>query len=98
MFTAAFGVLEDKAPDIGSYAESEFKKIAETLRLIESELAAGQVTADQAKILLQMQTSATRSVLLTSAGLSLLAAEAAINAALKVVQTVVNGALKLTLI
>lgn len=45
-----------------------------------------------------MQKSASRSVLLTVKGLSLLAAEEAINAALAVVRTVVNTAVKFTLI
>jgi hypothetical protein len=45
-----------------------------------------------------MQTHASRNVLLTLKGLALIAAEAAINAALGVVKTAVNTALKFSLI
>jgi hypothetical protein len=45
-----------------------------------------------------MQTSASRNVLLTLQGLALLAVEEAINAALDVVKTAVNTALRFPLI
>lgn len=98
MFTAAFAVLKQKAPEIEAYARSEFRKIAETLATIESEKLAGRISDEQALLLFEMQKSATRSVLLTSSGLSLLAAEAAINAALDVVKVAVNAAIGIVLI
>jgi hypothetical protein len=98
MFDAAAGVLKVKAPGILSYAKGEFQKIALTIATIESERAAGQITDDQANILLDMQTSASRSVLLTASGLALLDAEAAINAALDAVKPIVNAALGFALL
>jgi hypothetical protein len=65
---------------------------------IEEMLAAGQINQQQAQLLLDMQKSASRSVLLTLKGLALLTAEEAINAALDIVKGVVNAAVKFPLI
>ena len=61
-------------------------------------MAAGQINQAQAVLLLDMQKSASRSVLLALQGLALLAVEAAINAALGVVKTAVNTAIGFALI
>jgi hypothetical protein len=98
MFAAAFAVLKDKAPQIKNVAQTEFSKIAQTIGLIGQELAEGRISEDEAKILLDMQKSATRSVLLMAEGLSLLVAEQALNAALGVVRVAVNGALGFALL
>src|SRR5215510_7494428 len=98
MLDAALPVLTDKAPGIGAYAAGEFKKIAQTIATIESEQAQGQITEEQASILLEMQKGASRSVLLTAAGLSLLVVEKALNAALDVVRAAVNTAVKFALV
>jgi hypothetical protein len=93
MFGAAFPILQQDAPQIGAFAEGEFKKIAQQLLTIETELASGQINADEANILIEMQKSASRTVLLTAKGLSLLTVEKALNAALAVAKTIVGGAL-----
>jgi hypothetical protein len=92
MFVAAFGVLKERAPKMRPIVEAEFKKIAQTLALVEAELGAGEISREEAALLIDMQKSATRSVLLMSQGLSLLVAEQAINTALDVVRTAVNTA------
>jgi len=92
MFEAAFGVLKARAPKIKILAEGEFKKIAQTMLTIEAELAAGEITRDEAALLVEMQKSATRSVLLMSEGMSLIVAERAINSALDVGRAAVNTA------
>jgi len=92
MFVAAFGVLKERAPKMRTIVEAEFKKVAQTLVLVESELAAGELSHEEAALLIDMQKSATRSVLLMSQGLSLLLAERAINTALDVVRAAVNTA------
>jgi hypothetical protein len=92
MFVAAFGVLKERAPKMRPIVEAEFKKVAQTLALVEAELAAGELSREEATLLIEMQKSATRSVLLMSQGLSLLVAEQAINTALDVVRTAVNTA------
>jgi hypothetical protein len=98
MFDAAWNVLKERAPDVRTYAEGEFKKIAQTVATIELARIRGQITAEQAALLLDMQKSATRSVLLCSSGMELLAAESALNAALAAARPVVNDALGFALI
>jgi hypothetical protein len=98
MLQAAKGVLKKKWAPAKDYAESELKKLAETLRLIEQLAVAGKITEEEAKLQLQIQRNAARTVLLTLEGLGMLAAEQAINAALDVVKPVVNGALGFSLI
>ena len=98
MFQAAWKVLKEKAPDVENYAEGEFKKIAQTIATIEAARLRGQIAPEQAQLLFDMQKSATRSVLLCSSGMELLAAEAAVNAALAAARPVINGAIGFTLV
>jgi hypothetical protein len=98
MLAAARPILKDKAPEISEIAESEFKKIAQTLETIASSLLVNKINEAQARILIDMQKSATRAVLLMAAGLSLLVVEASINAALGVVRAAVNGVVKFALV
>ncbi len=90
--------LADKWPEIKTYGESEMKKLAQTLVMIEQLKVSGEITAEQAKLHLQIQKNAVRAVMLTIEGLGLLAVEAAINAALGIVKTAVNTALGFVLI
>jgi subtilase family serine protease len=98
MLGAALPILEKDAEDAKSFAQTEFTKIAQTIVSIGEQLAAGQINQAQAVLLLDMQKSASRSVLLALQGLALLAVEAAINAALGVVKTAVNTAIGFALI
>ena len=98
MLGAALPILKKDAQDAESFAKTEFTKIAQTIVSIGEQLTAGQINQQQAGLLLDMQTSASRNVLLTLQGLALLAVEAAINAALSVVKTAVNTALGFALI
>lgn len=98
MLVAAKGELEDKWPDVKIYAETEAKKLAQTVVMIEKLKLSGKVSKKQADILLDMQKQTSRVVLLTVEGLSLLSAEAAINAAMKSIRETVNGAIGWTLI
>jgi hypothetical protein len=98
MLAAALPILKKDAQDAESFAKTEFTKIAQTIVSIGEQVAAGQISKEQAGLLLEMQTSASRSVLLCLQGLALLAVEAAINAALDVVKGAVNDALRFTLI
>lgn len=98
MFGAALPILEKDAADAKSFAKVEFAKIAQTIVSIGEQLASGQITEGQAGLLLEMQTSASRNVLLTLKGLALLAVEEAINAALEVVKATVNTAIGFSLI
>ena len=98
MFEAFEESLADKWPQVKDYAESEAKKIAESLVMIEKLLVTDQISKKQAKLHLQIQKNATRMVLLTIEGLGIVAVEQAINAALKVLKDTVNSALDFKLI
>ena len=93
MLAAAKGEVSERWPDVKIYAESEAKKLAQTLVMIEKLKVTGQITKKQAEILLDMQRQTSRVVLLTIEGLSLLAAEAAVNAAMKSIRDTVNDAI-----
>lgn len=96
---AAFkGVLTDKWPDIKEYGESEAKKLAQALVMIETLKASGKINKEQARLHLDIQLNASRTVFLTLEGLGLLAVEAALNAALGVVKKAVNTAVGFALI
>ncbi len=98
MLGAALPILKKDAQDAESFAKTEFTKIAQTIVSIGEQVASGQINQQQAGLLLDMQTSASRNVLLTLQGLALLAVEEAINAALAVVKTAVNTAVGFALI
>jgi hypothetical protein len=98
MLAAALPILKKDAQDAESFAKTELTKIAQTMASIEAQLAVREIDQQQASLLLDMQTHASRNVLLTLKGLALVAAEAAINAALGAVKTAVNTAVGFTLI
>jgi hypothetical protein len=90
--------LKEKDPDIKSYAESEAKKLAETMAMIEKLIKKNKITQEEAKLHLEIQRNATRTVLMTVEGLGVIAVELAIQAALDVVKKAVNAATKFGLI
>lgn len=98
MLGAALPLLKRDAADAESFAKTEFLKIAQTIVGIGEQKASGQITPEIASLLLDMQTIASRNVLLTLKGLGLLAVEDAINAALGVIKDAVNTALGFVLI
>jgi len=98
MSAAFVGSLKGSVPDIESYADGEAQKFAHSLAMIEQLLLNGTIDQDEAALHLQIQKNASRTVFLTINGLGILAVEAAINAALAVVQSTVNTALGFALI
>lgn len=98
MLGAAQEALSAKWPEINDYAEGETQKLAQSLATIEKLHLSGQITDEQARLHLDIQKNTSRTVLLTVEGLSLLAAEQAVNAALRVVRDTVNKALGFVLI
>lgn len=94
MAEAAAAVLKKKQwRDVGTYAEGEFRKLAQTALTIAALRARRRITRPQAQLLLEMQHNAMRSVLLTVEGIGILAAEAAINAALDAARGSINRAI-----
>jgi hypothetical protein len=90
--------LSDKWPAIKGYAETEAQKLAENFAMIERLRLAGDITPEQARLHHEIQRNASRTVLLAVKGLSLVAVEQAINAAMNALKDSVNGALNFTLL
>ncbi len=80
-------------PAISSLATTSLETLAQNMANIENKIVDETLTLDQAKIVIDMQINAAKTVLLTEGGLALLAAEAAINAAIDVVRIAVNTAI-----
>lgn len=98
MAAAARGELETRWPAIKDFAENEFRKLGQTITFIGEKTAAGELSPEEARLLLEMQKNAARAVLLTLEGMALLTAEAAINAALGAVRSTVNAAVGFALL
>ncbi|CAN5950977.1 unnamed protein product [Sphagnum jensenii] len=92
METAAEGVLNEKWPNIAVYAGNEFVKLANDSVFLGEMVLDKTIPQEQAKVLLQMQANSSKTILLAVEGMSLLAVEAAINAALQVLTAALNTA------
>ncbi len=90
MFDAAKSSLGSKFVSVKSYWQAESEKLAITLRMIIESCAADEISRAEAKILLNQQKVATSAVLTAIEGMSAVAVQAALNAALKVVKDLVN--------
>ena len=98
MINAASSELGAKWPAAKDYAESEFKKIGESILFIEAQYVLGKISDIQARLHLELQKQASKTVLLAIEGLGILAVEAAINAALSVLKDTVNTSLGFVLL
>ena len=98
MASAAKEVLTESWDDIQPLAEANFFLLAEGITNIEEKILLGDISEEKAKKLLRMKKNTLEIALLTIEGLSLIAVEQTINAALNVVKDVVNSALNFTLI
>lgn len=79
-------------PYVATLATGEALKLATTLVSIDELSSSKQLDSDTASLLLDMQHHASRAVILSLGGISLIIAEEAINAGLKVVASAVNVA------
>lgn len=98
MLNAARGVLGRKWPEAKDYAETAFTRIGEAISFIEMQRALGKMSDEKARIHFNIQKNASKTIMLTLEGLGVVAVEAAINAALKVIKDTVNTALGFVLI
>lgn len=92
MARAAAPVLGDAWEDARAYAETEFLKFGETVGLVGRLREAGVIDEERARLHLEFQKTAMKTVLLTIEGLGIVAVERAVNAALAAAREVVNGA------
>lgn len=90
MLKAAGQKLGMKVPAISGLAKSEFKKLSQNLVAIEKMKLNNTITEQKAKLQIEIQKNALKTVILTEKGLSVLAVEDAINAALDVISKTVN--------
>ncbi|WP_431112960.1 hypothetical protein [Variovorax paradoxus] len=98
MLVAAEGVLKNKWVKVKPYIESETKIFAERLANIARLRAAGSISEQRARDLVAFQKEAFETVLLAVEGLTQLAIEEALNAALKAVRDAVNVAVGFVLL
>ena len=91
MFEAAKIALGTKFDLVKSFLRGESEKLAITLRMIMEASAKGEITHEDAEILLNQQKIAVVSVLTASEGMAAIAVQSAINAALKEVRDFING-------
>jgi hypothetical protein len=98
MFAAAKSSLGSKFASVELYLKAESEKLAITLRMIIESCVANKIRKAEAKILLNQQKAATSAVLTAAEGMSAVAVQAALNAALKVVKDLVNSKIGLPLL
>jgi hypothetical protein len=91
IFEAAKSSFGSKFALIQHFLKDESEKLAITLRMIVQASVNGEITKTEAKILLNQQKVAASAVLTSAEGMTAVAVQAAINAALKVVKDFVNG-------
>ena len=91
MIAAASTSLGDDWPKVKSFAESELKRLARTLVDIGELAASGEISRAEAKALIKIHRNTTQTVLLAAEGMSILAVEKAVNAALAVVKETVTS-------
>ena len=98
MVNAAKHEMGETWPEIRFYAESEARKIAETIKMIGKLTEEGRISASAARLHLRIQKNAAMTVLLTVEGMSLLAVESVINATIRAIRDSVNASVKFALI
>lgn len=98
MTKAAVGSLGTSAAEVAATAKSEFEKIAQTVQTISAKFATGDLTPAGATILFEMQKTSASSALLELEGMSELAVQNAINAALDIAKDGFNKIVGFSLI
>ena len=91
MFESAKVILGNKFDLVKTFLEGESEKLAITLRMIIEASAKGEITDEEAKILLNQQKIAVVAVLSSGEGMAAITVQSAINAALNEVRGFVNG-------
>ncbi len=90
--------FKQKWPGIQDLATSSFKRLAQTIIDIEKMKFNGTINEEQANLMMSMEKNTFKIVLLSVEGLGILAVEAALNAALKVLRDSVNTAVGFVLL
>jgi hypothetical protein len=92
MGKAALPHLKGGAAKAKEFGRVEAEKMARTAQMLAQGVLAGKIDADEAKLILDVQKNASRSVLLTIKGLGIVAVENAVNAAMDVLTKAIKRA------
>lgn len=92
MGKAALPHLKGGAAKAKDFGRVEAEKMARTAQMLALGVAAGKIDEDEAKLILDVQKNASRSVLLTIKGLGIVAVENAVNAAMDVLKKAIKKA------
>lgn len=98
MIGAAREAVGDRWPQMRAIAETEFRLLAASLAEVGKLVAEGKIDEKRAQQHAQFHQIAARSVLVTTQGLGILAAEQALTAGVRSVAKIINGALKFALL
>ena len=98
MIGAAREAVGDRWPQLQAIAETEFRRLAASMADVGRLVAEGKIDEKRARQHAQVHQMAARSVLVTTEGLGILAAEQALTAGIRSVARIVNGALKFALL
>jgi cobalamin biosynthesis protein CobD/CbiB len=93
MLQAARGVLDKHWQQVKPMAEEQFRQFGENIERIAELKAKGDITEEQASLQLNIQRNSIKIVLLSVKGLTSLAVESALNAAVDVARKTVNTAI-----
>ena len=85
-------------PTVEHYAEVELNKLAHAVISVKKMQLAGTISQQQAKLYFDMQKNTAETVMLTATGLTEIAIQNAVNAALTAVKTTINTALGWSLV
>ena len=91
-------ILTDAGKDVAGYAAAEGKKLATSAAEIAKLRAEGQIDDEEARLHFDIQLHASRAVLMAISGVSIIAAEQAINAAGQIILGAIRRATGLSLI
>jgi hypothetical protein len=98
MLKAAEGVCEKDWDVVKGYAEDEFNKATAEGKQIAAQVVAGTMSTDDAKTIMTMEANSMKAVLLAVEGISEIAVEQAINAALDVLGSAIEKAIGVSLL
>ena len=92
MGKAALPFLKGGAARARNYGKAEAEKLARTAVMLAEGIAKGQIDEQEARLVLEVQKNASRSILLTIKGLGIVSVENAVNGAMSVLRKSIQKA------
>lgn len=93
MLSAMGAVIQEHFNDIKEMAENELEDFAQRTAILTQKVIDGEISEVQAEAILRIRRNALETILLSIAGISVIAAEEAINAAIIVLKQALSAAL-----